>query len=140
MLSIGVILVSMLGLSAEDRFDAKIVRDAKTETTSIRISIPKAADREPIQSIYLQRKSATGLDLLVPIMAKENAGDYSIYMILPSSIAEASTIRVTHNRTRTPNPDGTFTSTSFVQGGESYEIALGQNEKAKSGEEEPSKR
>lgn len=125
-------IASLASLSADDRFDAKIQHDPKTETTTIRISIPKAAHSEPIQSVYLQRESNTGLDIHVPIMTKENPDDYLIYMVLPTSIAKDSSIKVTHHRTMTPNKDGTFTSTSGVQGGESYVISLAQKENVNS--------
>ena len=124
-----VILATTFSLTAEDKFTATIQSNPKTKTTSIQISIPKTAAGNTIQSIFLERKSATGLDILVPVMATEGPGDYSIYMILPSSIAEHSSIRVTHNRSFAQAGDGKFTTSQAIQGGESYVIPLIVTEK-----------
>jgi hypothetical protein len=137
LLLFGAALVSLTTLPAEDRFTASIQASPKTETTSIRIRIPKEAHSESIQSVYLQRKSATGLDLLVPIKASEDAEGYSIFLILPTSIADKSTIVVTHNRAIVPNADGSITLSAAVQGGESYEISLTQPKDPKSAAEQP---
>jgi hypothetical protein len=127
-----VALISVSNLSAEDRFVAMIQADPKTETTSVRIRIPKEANSQSIQSAYLQRKSATGLDIHIPINVTEDAEAYSIFMILPTPIADKATIAVTHNRAIEPNADGSLTTSSLVQGGESYEIALSQAKNKKS--------
>ncbi len=134
-LLVWVALVSMSTLSAEDRFVAMIQADPKTETTSIRIRIPKEAHSQSIQSAYLQRKSATGLDIHVPINVTEDAEAYSIFMILPTPIADKAIITVTHNHAIKPNADGSRTMSSLVQRGEFYEISLSQatNKKSEQG-------
>ena len=131
-LLLGVALVSIVSLSADDRFAATIQANPETATTSIRIRIPKEAHSQPIQSAYLQRKSTKGLDIHVPIMVSEDAKAYSIFMILPTSIADKATISVTHKLAVTPNPDGSVGIGSGVQGGESYTIALTQTGNKKS--------
>ncbi|MCW1923719.1 hypothetical protein OKA05_14225 [Luteolibacter arcticus] len=118
-MAILVTATSLIAAPAEDkRFSAVIKPDPATQTTSVRVRIPKAAHAEPVQSVYLQRASKTGLDLHVPVNFSERPDGVSIFLILPTGWTERATLRVAH---RVPD---TGVLSSAVSDGETYEIPL----------------
>ncbi|RYD62225.1 MAG: hypothetical protein EOP83_15155 [Verrucomicrobiaceae bacterium] len=108
---------SIMG-AGEKQFSAVIRPDPGTQTTSVRVLIPKDAHTEPVQSVYLQRASKAGLDLLVPVSFTERPDGISIFMMLPSGWTEKAVLKVTHRAAETEGRG------SGVPAGETYEIPL----------------
>ncbi|MCW1884134.1 hypothetical protein OKA04_05290 [Luteolibacter flavescens] len=104
--------------SEDKRFTAMIKEDATTRTTTVRVRIPKDAHATPVQSVYLQRASKTGLDLNVPVSFTEGPEGVSVYLMLPTDLARQATLRVSHRAAETGGAG------SGGQAGEAYKIPL----------------
>jgi hypothetical protein len=117
---------SLVAAPSEDkRFSAMIHPDPATQTTTVRVRIPKAAHAEPVQSVHLQRASKTGLDLHVPVSFSEGPDGASIFLVLPTTWTDRAMLTVTHRAVETGGRG------SGVPAGETYKIPIGPSAEPK---------
>ena len=107
-------------------FDGVISASAEQGIMSVRIRIPKGDHKTPLDSVYLDRRSKTGLDLHVPVSFRTTDDGYEIFMLLPFEYSGKAFLNCMH--AAEPKEEGdTIIVSSGVTIGEIYEIPLQPN-------------
>jgi hypothetical protein len=121
--------ISLQDARAQDQqknYTAQIAIDEKHQVLQARIQIPKTAEGEPLQSVYLQRRSKTGLDLHVPVAYRALPDGYEIYLIVPVSLGPDLYLACTLQPK--PSAGGQGLQSTMTTAGRMYEIPLKPSE------------